>query len=166
MVQRSSSATALDEGIDFALEQLCQFLGVDPTDVSWDAATETTDGDVRSVIGNILRTKFGEDWGPNAPAQASPASKQMHVDLRRLAIVQRHVPAYGGTTVHVGYACKVCQGEWDRDAPEFHALTCTAVSPMSSTQIGCGDPGCKDPNCDYGKGPNTDPLSSTKHNTP
>lgn len=60
-----SRDTVLDEGIDFALEQLCQFLGVDPTDVSWDAATETTDGDVRSVIGNILRGKFGEDWGPN-----------------------------------------------------------------------------------------------------
>jgi hypothetical protein len=55
---------ALDEGIDFALVELCKFLGVDPHMVSWDAATETVDGDVRSVIGNILRAKFGEDWAP------------------------------------------------------------------------------------------------------
>ncbi len=59
-----------DEGIDFALLQLCAFLGVDPASVSWDAATETRDGDVLAVIGNILRAKFGEDWGPNAPQPA------------------------------------------------------------------------------------------------
>lgn len=42
-------------GCDFAMEQLCAFLGVDPHMVSWDAATETVDGDVCAVIGNILR---------------------------------------------------------------------------------------------------------------
>lgn len=56
-------------GCDFALAHLCKFLGVDFKAVSWDAATETVDGDVLAVIGNILRVKFGEDWGPNdAPA--------------------------------------------------------------------------------------------------
>ena len=29
--------------------------------VNWDAATETLDGDVQAVIGNILRARFGED---------------------------------------------------------------------------------------------------------
>lgn len=61
---------AEDECIDFALLQLCGFLGVDPQSVSWDAATETRDGDVRAVIGNILRAKFGEEWDPKAaPSQ-------------------------------------------------------------------------------------------------
>ncbi|MDI7864333.1 hypothetical protein MRS76_20550 [Rhizobiaceae bacterium n13] len=52
-------------GLDFAMKQLCKLLGVDPQSVSWDAATETLDGDVRSVIGNILRAKLGENWGPD-----------------------------------------------------------------------------------------------------
>lgn len=51
-------------GIDFALEQLCKYLGVDVGDVLWDAATETVDGDVRSVIGNIMRAKYGDDFTP------------------------------------------------------------------------------------------------------
>jgi hypothetical protein len=68
--KRSSPDSEPDhEGIDFALEQLCKFLDVDPASVNWDAATETVDGDVQAVIGNILRAKFGEDWGPSAPAQ-------------------------------------------------------------------------------------------------
>jgi hypothetical protein len=37
---------------------------------------------------------------------------------------------------------------------------------VPSTQLGCGDPSCKDPECTYGKGPNTDPLSSTNGDTP
>lgn len=54
----------LSEGIDFALMRLCDFLGVDPGSVRWDAATETVEGDVSAVIGNILRAHFGEEWGP------------------------------------------------------------------------------------------------------
>jgi hypothetical protein len=49
-------------GIDYGQTQLCAVLGVDPTSVSWDAATETLDGDVQSVIGNILTARFGDDW--------------------------------------------------------------------------------------------------------
>lgn len=52
-------------GCDFAMLRLCEFLSVDPALVRWDAATETVEGDVSAVIGNILRGKFGEDWGPN-----------------------------------------------------------------------------------------------------
>lgn len=58
-------------GCDFAMTQLCRFLGVDPATVDWDAATETLDGDVQSVIGKILRAKLGEDWGPSEPAPAA-----------------------------------------------------------------------------------------------
>jgi hypothetical protein len=50
-----------DRGVDFALEQLCLVLEVDPQSISWDAATETRDGDIQAVIGNILRAKFGEE---------------------------------------------------------------------------------------------------------
>lgn len=60
-------------GCDFAMTHLCKALGVDPKSVSWDAATETLDGDVQAVIGNILRAKFGEDWGP---ACRSPADHE------------------------------------------------------------------------------------------
>jgi hypothetical protein len=53
-------------GCDFALEQLCKFLEVDPSTVLWDAATETVDGDVRAVISHILSEKYGDNWSPKA----------------------------------------------------------------------------------------------------
>lgn len=53
-----------DEGIEFALTQLCKWLEVDPKSVCWDAATETVEGDVSAVIGNILRAKYGDDFSP------------------------------------------------------------------------------------------------------
>ncbi len=51
-------------GLDYAMEQFCHVLRVDPKDVTWDAATEELEGDVRAVIGNILRAKYGEDFDP------------------------------------------------------------------------------------------------------
>ena len=48
-------------GCDYAMIQLCVVLGVDPKKVNWDAATETMDGDVQAILGNILRARFGED---------------------------------------------------------------------------------------------------------
>lgn len=59
-------------GLDFGMEQLCAKLGVDPQEVSWDAATETLDGDVQAVIGNVLTQWAGDDWR-DAPARVSPA---------------------------------------------------------------------------------------------
>lgn len=53
-------------GIDTALIELCAVLGVDTKSFSWDAATETLDGDIRAVIGNILRAKYGENFDPKA----------------------------------------------------------------------------------------------------
>ncbi|WP_293811275.1 hypothetical protein [uncultured Bosea sp.] len=60
-------------GCDFAMTQLCSYLNVDPVSVSWDAATETVEGDVSAVIGNILSAKFGENWSPDASAPESAA---------------------------------------------------------------------------------------------
>jgi hypothetical protein len=57
-----------NEGLDFALIRLCEYLGVDPHMVSFDAATETVEGDVSAVIGNILCAKYGENFDPKAPA--------------------------------------------------------------------------------------------------
>ncbi|KRE08145.1 hypothetical protein ASE61_00575 [Bosea sp. Root670] len=55
-------------GCDFAMTRLCDYLKVDPASVRWDAATETVDGDVSAVIGNIFTARFGEDWSPAGPA--------------------------------------------------------------------------------------------------
>lgn len=63
------------EGCNFAMEQLCEYLKIDPRSVSWDAATETLDGDVQAVIGNILREKYGDDWGPSDGAIYAAVSK-------------------------------------------------------------------------------------------
>ena len=57
-----ASSEMWNKGCDFAMIQLCVLLGVDPRMVSWDAATETVDGDVQAAIGNIFLVKFGEDW--------------------------------------------------------------------------------------------------------
>lgn len=100
MVERLSPDIADDptasaewnNGCDFAMIQLCHFLGVDQHSVHWDAATETVDGDVQAVIGNILRAKFGDDWGPaNARSSAGIESaphwqaRPPHSDWRRIA---------------------------------------------------------------------------------
>lgn len=59
-------------GLDYALVQLCRKLDVETHAVCWDAATETVDGDVRSVIGNILTIWAGDDW-MDAPARLAAA---------------------------------------------------------------------------------------------
>lgn len=60
-------------GLDYGQQQqLCNVLGVNPRDVSWDAATETLDGDVQSVIWKILCARFGDDWS----ALATPMPSQ------------------------------------------------------------------------------------------
>lgn len=76
-------------GCNFAMEQLCSFLDVDPASVTWDAATETVDGDVQAVLGNILRAKFGENWGPrdtvsDGAIYAAVSQRNMTADERDL----------------------------------------------------------------------------------
>jgi hypothetical protein len=48
----------------------------------------------------------------------------MRTELKKLAIKQVHRLAYGGGTVHIGYSCQVCQGEWDCGQSPHHARTC------------------------------------------
>ncbi len=38
-----------------------------------------------------------------------------------------------------------------------------AALALPSAMSGCGWPGCEDPNCDYGRGPNTDPLLDSRN---
>lgn len=59
-------------GCDFAMEQLCVLLGVDQASVSWEAATEEVDGDVRAVLGNIMDAGLGENWRDYSPAAPIP----------------------------------------------------------------------------------------------
>lgn len=59
--------------------------------------------------------------------------------------------------------------DWSgNDTDAVHAIEQLrlALSAISSTDQGCGDPNCKDPNCTYGRGPNRDPLSSPDRNSP
>ncbi|SFF22218.1 hypothetical protein [Methylobacterium sp. yr596] len=71
VIKERGEGRTWDEGITYGLRQLCAVLGVDPSKVSWDAATETVEGDVRSVIGNILRAWAADDW------QDLPAIREM-----------------------------------------------------------------------------------------
>lgn len=87
---------AWNDGCDYAMTQLCLFLGVNQNDVRWDAATETVEGDVQAVIGNILRAKFGEDWGPSdcltpAASETPPDWKQDQADTSVLP--RKPIPA-------------------------------------------------------------------------
>jgi hypothetical protein len=58
-------------GVNFAITQLCEVFGVDPRSISWDAATETVEGDVSSVLCNVLRAAYGENWSSNERDTAS-----------------------------------------------------------------------------------------------
>ena len=49
-------------GVNYAIERLCEIFGIDPKSINWDAATETLDGDVMSVICNVLVAAYGEEW--------------------------------------------------------------------------------------------------------
>ncbi len=71
-------------GCDFAMTQLCKALDVDPAAVNWDAATETVDGDVQSVIWNILRARMGEDWDPATAPPERDDDDAMEVPTRQL----------------------------------------------------------------------------------
>lgn len=95
-------------GCDFAMTRLCAFLGVDPNSVSWDAATETIDGDVSAVIGNIMRAKFGEDWSPAAPA--APAATAECVEAAAMRTALERIERWFGEFPDTGRA-------WDDGSP-------------------------------------------------
>lgn len=72
------------DGLDYGQTQLCIVLGIDPQTVNWDAATETLDGDVHSVIGNILTMRFGEDWQSLPPAKDGPQEGEVERAAKEL----------------------------------------------------------------------------------
>jgi len=71
-------------GLDFGMQQFCAVLGVDPKTVNWDAATETLDGDVQSVLCGIGKVRFGEDW-PHVSPTPQPVEAAPVAWARRLA---------------------------------------------------------------------------------
>lgn len=77
-----------DAAVDFTLVQLCRVLAVDPESISWDAATETFEGDVQAVIGNILRAKFGDEW----PTSGKPIGEQIELAAARHVLKNVIVP--------------------------------------------------------------------------
>lgn len=79
-------------GLDYGQTQLCKLLGVDPASVRWDAATETLDGDVQAVIGNILTACFGDEWRITLTAQAGPCPA---LPLNDAELIDGIDPVYG-----------------------------------------------------------------------
>jgi hypothetical protein len=92
-------------GVDCAMKLLCDYLGVDPNAVTWDAATETVDGDISAVIGNILRSKFCEDWSPVSPTPSEPAQTtdrhQRPIDRDTLAVLFLNMWTHGNTPLQI-----------------------------------------------------------------
>jgi hypothetical protein len=58
------SNQGLDPGVNFLMDMLIETLGLTKDQVTWDAATETYDGDVQAVLSGILRLRFGEYFDP------------------------------------------------------------------------------------------------------
>jgi hypothetical protein len=69
-------------GVNFAITQLCEIFGIEPRSMSWDAATETVDGDVSSVLCNVLRAAYGENWSSNGRDTARILSALSHPPAR------------------------------------------------------------------------------------
>lgn len=61
-VEDLASDDRWNAGVNYAIERLCEVLSVDPKSISWDAATETVDGDVMSVICNVMVAAYGDEW--------------------------------------------------------------------------------------------------------
>jgi hypothetical protein len=96
MTQSEPEDLASDErwndGVNYAITQLCSILGVDPKSISWDAATETLDGDVSSVICNAIRGAYGDEWSSKPETTARilaalthPPAAQPPDDVREAA---------------------------------------------------------------------------------
>jgi hypothetical protein len=149
------------EGCDFAMTQLCKYLSVDQRDVNWDAATETLDGDVRAVIGNILRRKYGENWGPRDHALGDIVTVNetapFFSDWRgaKLKVVCLRVDPDGKQWVSVieGDARHRGNGVYDGETSDFDADYLTIYTPPIFECPDCsgdiaGDghlPGCRTP---------------------
>ena len=69
MITANLDTDDFHQGVDYTIEALACVLGIDVNSFSHDAATETMEGDVMSVIGNALDARFGDDW-PTIPKAA------------------------------------------------------------------------------------------------
>ncbi len=112
-------------GVDFAMLALCGFMKVEPDSVNWDAATETVDGDVRAVIGNILRAKLGENW---SPLFAQPEAGVRDIDVRIDAAYANGVRAVLTRLAHIrrpehDRAWRDCEAMELNRRSEIHALS-------------------------------------------
>lgn len=54
-----------EDGVIWATEMWASCLGVPSESISWDAATETYDGDVAAVLHGIMASAFGDEWSNN-----------------------------------------------------------------------------------------------------
>ncbi len=137
--ERGEDERTWDEGITYGLAQLCAMLNVDPSKVRWDAATETVEGDVRSVIGNILSAWAGDDW------QDLPAIREMLLEGQGDDDGSRILPDFQeGMTIHAMVAACVHLLERRRDALDGYAAAnaeapASTVQPPSSQESGVGE---------------------------
>jgi hypothetical protein len=67
------------------------------------------------------------------PKRRLSLEERLHQELRKLAIMQRHVPAYGyiGTTKQIGFTCLICESNWPNGQPETHRASCVLVASSS-----------------------------------
>lgn len=124
-------------GCDFAMTQLCRALDVDPDTVNWDAATETVDGDVQSVIWNILRARMGEDWDPDT---APPADAGMREACMRILPYLRWTISDESPGHHPTMPSAVAEFEAALTAPGATTKSDGAASNDIDTCIACAVP--------------------------
>jgi hypothetical protein len=151
-----------NNGCDFAMMQLCNFLCVDPDAVNWDAATETVDGDVRAVIGNILHAKFGEDWSPQtAPPKPAPDALRALEPFAKAAEafdswpgIKRqpdgaNICTFFTASGKLADAATINHGHCRKARAALDALAAPAPSPDTLREINAASPNpCKQPwNC-------------------
>lgn len=122
-------------GLDYAMEHLCKLLGVDRGAVTWDAATETLDGDVMAVLGNIMRAKYGEDWGPQdaTPSREEvPTDEQVERAARALATL--HYTKRFAKPPYDGHVRTNVDGNWHTYSDEARAAL-KAAGPSAQQRV-------------------------------
>lgn len=80
---------SFDDGVTWAISKLGLTLGLTNADITWDAATETYEGDVTAVICGVLTLAFGDEW-------------QEHIAGRKDGPETYPSPRHGWTCFHCG----------------------------------------------------------------
>lgn len=99
-------------GCDYAMQQLCVVLGVDPQSIVWDAATETLDGDVRAQATNVIVARFGDDWRTLYTSPVDPAA--IRAEARREALEEGAKAGWNACRMSVYAVCEDVDAEADR----------------------------------------------------